>query len=178
MDIESEWRDTRPAYHLIFTRMLLGAIANWQRVYHEVYAHLQPGGWFEQVEIDWTPRCRDGTLPPNSALEQWAHELASAMHDAGRPITVDTAHIQAMLSHAGFVDFNEQIIEVGYNGWPEGHGREIGRWFNLGLCEGIHALTIGPLTRLRGWNYSQVDELINRVKEEIRNRKHHVVCHL
>ena len=40
MDIESEWKDVRPAYHLIFTRLLHGAIQNWQRVCHDVSVHL------------------------------------------------------------------------------------------------------------------------------------------
>ncbi|KAH8883874.1 methyltransferase LaeA [Thozetella sp. PMI_491] len=178
MDIESEWRDVRPAYHLIFARMLHGAIQNWQRVYHDVFAHLKPGGWFEQVEIDWTPHCRDGTLPQNSALEQWAFELTQAMNDANRPITADTPRTRAALAAAGFVDFNEQVIEIGFNGWPEGYAREMGRWFNLGIHEGLHALTIAPLTRMRGWTYQQAEELIARVKEEIRYRRHHAFCHL
>ena len=182
MDVESEWTVVRDGYHLIFARMLNGAISNWPRVYRDVFNHLKPGGWFEQVEIDWTPRCDDSSLPPNSALERWAHEVSSAMRQANRPISVDTAQTRAALADAGFVDFGEEIIQIPYNGWPDDpHDRQVGRWFNLSLYEGIQALSLAPLTRVKGWSPAQVEALLAQVKDEIRRRGyngHHAYCYM
>ena len=179
MDIESEWTSVRDGYHLIFARMLNGAISNWPRVYRDVFNHLKPGGWFEQVEIDWTPRCDDGSLPPNSALERWVHELTSAMRQANRPISVDTAQTRAALADAGFVDFGEEVIRIPYNGWPDDpHDRQVGRWFNLSLYEGIQALSLAPLTRVKRWSPAQVEAFLAQVKPDIRRRGHHAYCYL
>ncbi len=42
MDMEeSHWTGIRPAYHLIFARMLHGAIQNWQNVYENIFHHSQ-----------------------------------------------------------------------------------------------------------------------------------------
>ena len=179
MDVESEWTAVRDGYHLIFARMLNGAISNWSRVYRSVYNHLKPGGWFEQVEIDWTPRCDDGSLPPNSALERWAHELTGAMRQANRPINIDTAQTRAALADAGFVDFGEEVIRIAYNGWPDDpHDRLVGKWFSLGLYEGIQGLSLAPLTRVKRWSPPQVEALLAQVKDEMRRRNHHVYCYM
>ena len=179
MDIESEWREVRESYHFIFARMLFGAIQDWRTLYHNIFAHLMPNGWFEQVEIDWMPRCDDGSLPQNSALEKWANELLNAMRDAGRPIGVDTARTRAAMTAAGLVDFTEEIIRVPFNAWSKDpHEYQIGRWFLLGLCEGLQALSLAPLTRVKGWTYQQVQELVDSVSGEIRSLEHHAYCHL
>ncbi len=57
MDVEAEWTGIETSYHLIFSRMLHGAIQDWEGLFLEVFAHLSPGGGFELVEIDLTPRC-------------------------------------------------------------------------------------------------------------------------
>ena len=102
-----------------------------------------------------------------------------AMDTAGRPMRLDSHRIKQQMRQAGLEDPQEQVIKVPINGWPEEpHDREIGRWFNLGLTQGLEALTLGPLTRVLRYSPEDVKDLVGRVKEEIRSRKIHAYCTL
>lgn len=141
--------------------------------------HLKPGyGWLEQVEIDFFPRCDDGSLPPNSQLVQWARLLIDASERAYKPLAYN-AHTRQMLEAQGFVEITEQIIKVPLNPWPADlHQKDIGRWYNLGLCQGIEAMSLGPLTRMSGWTKERVDRLVTDAKREICLRRNHVYCNM
>ena len=87
------------------------------------------------------PRCDDGTLPPNSQLWHWTQAVLEATATAYRPMAYNT-ETRSMLESSGFVDIQEQIIQVPLNPWPKDpHAKDIGRWYNLGLTQGLEALS-------------------------------------
>jgi len=132
----------------------------------------------EQVEIDMVPRCDDGTLPANSHLVQWSRLLLDATARAYRPIAYNT-ETRSMLERSGFVEIQEQVIRVPLNPWPaDPHLKDIGRWYNLGLTEGLEALTLGPLTRMSQWTPADVNRLIADAKREICSKKYHTYCNM
>ncbi|KAK3329461.1 S-adenosyl-L-methionine-dependent methyltransferase [Apodospora peruviana] len=181
MDIEEPWQDMRPgSWDVIHMRTLCGSIRNWQHLYAEISRHLKPQiGFLEQVEIDWVPRSHDGSVSPNSVVSQWAEELMLATEKLGRPMRLNSEFIKQRMMAAGLVDFKEEIIMIPLNGWPsDPHTRELGRWFNLGLKQGIHALTVAPLCRAHNRSPEQVIDLINRVTEEIHSRQLRGYCNL
>ena len=84
-----------------------------------------------------------------------------------------------MLEGAGFVEIQEQVIQVPMNPWPaDPHLKDIGRWYNLGFTEGLEAMTLAPLTRMSGWRKADVDRLVADVKKEVCNRKFHAYCNM
>ncbi|KAK0731414.1 S-adenosyl-L-methionine-dependent methyltransferase [Lasiosphaeris hirsuta] len=175
-DIELPWQDMDPgSWDLIHMRTLNGSIANWPKLYQEIHRHLKPYyGYIEQVEIDWTPRTDDGSLPPNSFLMQWAEELMDAMDGFDRSIRVDSNLTKQRMMDAGFVDLNEETIKFALNGWPnDARGREIGRWFNLGFTQGMQALTMAPLSRGHGKTHTEIMALIEKALVEVRSLKVH-----
>jgi hypothetical protein len=132
----------------------------------------------EQVEMDFFPRCDDGSLPANSALVKWAQYLTDASDRAYKPLAYNV-HTKAMLEGQGFVDISEEVIRVPLNPWPsDPHQREIGRWYNLGLVQGLEGLSIGPLTRMLGWSSADVHGLIAEAKKDICSKKNHVYCYM
>lgn len=126
------------------------------------------------------PRCDDGTLPPNSKLVEWTRLLYEATALAYRPMAYNgSAETRLMLEREGFVDISEQIIKVPLNSWPtEQYAKDVGRWYNLGLTQGLEALSLGPFTRLLGWTKADVDKLCSEVKREVCNKKFHVYCNM
>lgn len=137
--------------------------------------HLKPGqGWIEQVEIDLQPRCDDGSLPDNSYLVQWYNYLTDATHRSARPIAYQH-NTRQMLQAAGFIDIQETIIRAPYTTWPsDPHQKEISRWYNLGITEGLEALSMGPFTRIFRWGAREhVQPLVEQVRKEIGTRKYH-----
>jgi len=137
--------------------------------------HLKPGtGWIEHVEIDMEPRCDDYTLPSDSYLNKWYGWLADATFRVARPIAYEHRTRQ-LLQQAGFIDIQETVIRVPYNSWPnDPHQKDIGRWYNLGITEGLEALSIAALTRVYSWNLNEnIRPMLDQVRREICNRKIH-----
>jgi hypothetical protein len=90
-----------------------------------------------------------------------------------------------MLQTAGFIDIQETIVRAPLNGWPsDPHQKTIGRWYNLGLTDGLDALSLAPFTRVNRWNADEhVRPLVKEVKKEIAKSKVHAynnmyVCQL
>lgn len=179
-DIESPWHGMElDSWDLIHMRMLNGSIQSWPGIYQQIFRHLKPGfGWLEHVEIDIIPRCDDNTLPVNSPLVGWAQYLIEATARAYRPIAYNT-ETKAMLERTGFVEIQEQVIKVPLNPWPnDPHLKDIGRWYNLGLTQGLEAFTLGPMTRMSNWTKEDVDRLVAEAKRDICSKKFHTYCNM
>ncbi|KUJ08731.1 S-adenosyl-L-methionine-dependent methyltransferase [Mollisia scopiformis] len=178
-DIESPWYGMDVDWDLIHMRMLNGSISSWPDIYSKIFRHLKPGfGWLEHVEIDMYPRCDDGTLPQDSHLVQWADYLLEATARAQRPLAYNT-QTRAMLESAGFVEIQEQVIKVPLNPWPaDPHMKDVGRWYNLGLTQGLEALSLGPLTRVNHWPVEDIERLIAAAKRDICSKRYHSYCNM
>lgn len=132
----------------------------------------------EHVEIDLEPRCDDGTFPPFSELSNWTRFVLDATARFGRPLAYNT-ETRSMLEREGFIEIQEQIIKVPLNPWPsDPHLKDVGRWYNLGLTQGLEALTVGPLSRMSNWKLPAIDKLVADVKREICSKRHHVYCEM
>jgi hypothetical protein len=84
-----------------------------------------------------------------------------------------------MLERQGFVEIQEQVIKVPLNPWPaDPHLKDIGRWYNLGLTQGLEALSLGPFTRVNLWTKADVDRLIAEVKKEVCSKRFHAYCNM
>ncbi|KAK4451776.1 Trans-aconitate 2-methyltransferase [Podospora aff. communis PSN243] len=175
-DIEMPWQDMDPgSWDLIHMRTLNGSIANWPKLYQEIHRHLRPYyGWIEQVEIDWMPRCDDGTLPPGSYLVQWAEELMTAMDGFDRPLRMDSNLTKQRMQDAGLVDISEEVIKFALNGWPnDTYAKDMGRWFNLGFVSGVSALSLAPLYRGHNRSPAEIENLLEKVVAEASSLKVH-----
>ncbi|KAM3077933.1 Secondary metabolism regulator lae1 [Clarireedia jacksonii] len=175
-DIESPWHGLAlESWDMIHIRMLAGSIGSWPELYQKVYRHLKPGyGWLEHVEIDFHPRCDDGSLPQDSAVNSWIEKLYEATRSAYRPLAYNS-ETRAMLERQGFVDIQEQVIKIPLNPWPSDPAqKDIARWYNLALTQGLEAMTLAPMSRVFGWPKDDVERLVAAVKREICSRKVHV----
>ncbi|KAL2259023.1 hypothetical protein VTK26DRAFT_7443 [Humicola hyalothermophila] len=110
-DVEEQWTWSQK-FDFIHGRMLGGCFRDFAYVLGQAFQHLEPGGWLEVKDINLTPRCDDGTLPRDSNLFAWAHELAEAAGRMGRPINLASQYGR-MLVEAGFTN-----VEVVEHKWP------------------------------------------------------------
>lgn len=172
--------------------MQCGAVSSWPDLYQKIFTyvvlgmppcipanyatrHLKPGsGHIEQIEIDMEPRCKDGTLPQDSVLKQWYNYLVDATSRNYRSIEYKH-NTREMLVNAGFIDVQEQVIIAPLNGWPtDPHQRSIGQWYNLGLSEGLEALSLAPFYRMFKWDANEhIRPLVREVSKEISKSKIH-----
>jgi hypothetical protein len=104
----------------------------------------------------------------------WYNYIRDATARVERPIAYNQDTRQ-LLENAGFIDIHEEVIRAPYNSWPnDPHQKEIGRWYNLGLTEGLEALSFGPLARVNRWDVDQhIRPFLEGVRQQICNRKIH-----
>ncbi|KAI9785929.1 MAG: Secondary metabolism regulator lae1 [Geoglossum umbratile] len=183
-DFESEWTLGKESFDLIHLRQGCGSVSSWPLLYKRIFEyvtysimsewHLKPGyGSLEHVEIDFQPRCDDGTLAPELNVVKWYNWLVDATQRSGKSLAYQHTTRQ-MLQSAGFVDIVEVVIRAPYNDWPaDQHSKDVGRWFNLGMTEGLEALSLGPLTRVYHWSPEVVRGLIPNIAKEMRSKRIH-----
>lgn len=139
--------------------------------------HLKPGvGYLEQVEIDYEPRCDGGEIP--HLLSEWSKWMHDATALGSKPIKY-LEQTPEILKQMGFVDVRDTVIRLPLNTWPTNpHERDIGRWYNLVLCEGLEALSLGPFTRCYRWPAADVRRLVSELKPIISNRQNRIYHNL
>jgi hypothetical protein len=150
-------------------------------LYHKVLNHLRPGvGWFEQVEIDLTPRCDDGTLN-DGALKVWYEHLVGATSAIGRSIEYDPQTGQK-LRDIGFTDIKEEQLKLPLNGWPlDRKEHRVGLWYHIALSEGhedtggygVEAMSLAPLSRIYRWPVDHVRRLCSDALLQVSDGKVH-----
>jgi hypothetical protein len=104
------------------------------------------------------------------------------MHDAtalgSKPVKYHPQTAEILVS-MGFVDVTETVIKLPINTWPSDlHERDVGRWYNVVLCEGLEALSLGPFTRCYRWPAEDVRRLVGELKPLICNRKNRIYHNL
>jgi hypothetical protein len=142
--------------------------------------HLKPGsGLMEQVEIDFRPHS-DGDPRPlrDSKLMEWSQKLHQGFARAGKKLEMNP-NTKEILEEIGFVDVEHTTIRVPFNPWPaEESEKEIARWFNLGLTQGLDAITLEPVINYLNYPVQAVRELIEGVKVDICRRQWQTYCTL
>lgn len=176
---EPNWGLEVESFDMCHIQMLAGSIYNWPALYQNALRHLKPGAFIEHVEIDFTPHGVNGSLRENMALVRWARDLTAAFAHARQHLNLEPLNPEAMLKQAGFEDVQCATHPVPYHPWPEDEKKKVvGRWFNLGMIQGVQALSMAPLTRYGGYSREQVDDLLSEVKREICTRSIVTQCHM
>lgn len=187
------------SFDLIHMRMLNGSIENWPRLYRQVFKyvfrfaavtfyipliilsirHLKPGtGFLEHVEIDWRPQSEGDPRPlAESRLMEWSKKVHQGFARAGKNLEMDP-NTKGILEDIGF-SVEHRKIPIALNPWPEDeHKKEIARWFNLGLNQGLDAMTFESVINYMGVPEPEVRDLIERVKEDMCRREWRTYCTL
>ncbi|KAJ3495770.1 hypothetical protein NLG97_g3154 [Lecanicillium saksenae] len=176
---DASWEPLLKDCDLIHMRMLLGSIHNslWPATYQRAFEHTIPGGYIEQVEIDWIPSWEGSDLPEHSALLEWARKFLQGMDGFQRSARVHTPSVRGMMQAAGFVEFEERTIRCYVNPWcDDAQDKLVAQWFNLCLIDGVQAMSLAPMIENLGMNIDQVNALQDAVKLECCKLRYHAYC--
>ncbi|KAL2824173.1 S-adenosyl-L-methionine-dependent methyltransferase [Aspergillus cavernicola] len=172
-DFETPWALGEDYWDLIHLQMGYGSVISWDNLYKRIFAHLRPGAWFEQVEIDFEPRCDDRSLD-GLALRHWYQCLKEATAQMARPIARSSRDTIKDLQDAGFTEIDHQIVGLPLNPWHQDeHERKVARWYNLAVSESIENLSLAPFSRVFGWSLEKIQRLAAEVKTEAFNKEIH-----
>ena len=116
-DAELPWTWSEGTFDYVHIRYLVGAVADWPRLFRQAYAALKPGGWVESFEPDSAFASDDGSLPADSQLVHWANLNREGGRRIGRPFTVVSDDLQLKgIQEAGFTDITVKNLKVGRAG--------------------------------------------------------------
>ncbi|KAJ5753243.1 Secondary metabolism regulator laeA [Penicillium odoratum] len=172
-DFEGPWAMGEDSWDLIHLQMGAGSVQSWPNLYQRIFAHLRPGAWFEQVEIDFEPRCDDRSMN-GLALRHWYSALKHASESRNRPIAHSSREAVRHLQEAGFTEIDHQMVGLPLNPWHnDEHERKVARWYNLAISESIEALSLATFNRAYGWPVEKIKRMATDVKSEAFNKDIH-----
>ena len=172
-DCTEPWTFQEGQFDFIHIRCLYGSIANWPELYERVYAHLRPGGWFEQVEYSVCWRTDDDSIPEGHIFHDASKSYIEAGEKMGRTFRIWEMQ-KELIDNAGFVDTVEKRFKMPLGPWAASKKlKEIGRWHLLEAYQGIEGWTMALMTRILGWSYEETQVFLAHVRAGFSDKSIH-----
>jgi SAM-dependent methyltransferase len=172
-DFEAPWTMGEDSWDIIHMQMGCGSVVSWPSLYRRVFDHLRPGAWFEQVEIDFKPRC-DGPSISDTHLAHWYNKLKEATEATQRPLAHSSQETIRNLQEAGFTEIDHQQVGLPLNPWHhDEHEKKVARWYNLAISESVQPLSLAPFSRVLGYSKEKIDLLAANVKRDAFDKNIH-----
>lgn len=178
---EDEWLWESDYFDYVRLGNMTGALPSATDLMKKVMRVLKPGGWFEWHEIDPTPRCDDGTMPPPNeegfsayALHDWLEfsERAAMEVEPTREFTIAPRLARKMRAE-GFRNIQDNATKVPMNRWPrDPQLKTWGQWYEVNWLDGLSAYSYKPLLSL-GWSKPEIEVFLVSVRKCISNRHFH-----
>lgn len=167
-DYEGPWALGERSWDLIHLQLGLGSVSDWLGLFRKALRHLVPGtGFFESVEIDFQPRCDDGTLKPGKLTDWWDLYIKGSYEAFNRRLHYEPTTGE-MLIAAGFreQDIRHEVYKIPLNDWSK-KNREAGAWWQICMSPGVNetggfgleAMSLAPLCRFSNWPPEHVKRL-------------------
>ena len=171
--MEDEWGRGANTYDLIFCRELLLAIRDWDKIFRQAFEHLKPGGWLELGCTVPQPTSDDGTMEYGPAyLEIGVHFLEMSRR-MGTSI-LEPYSWKSKMQAIGFTNVTEIPFKVPLGPWPKDKTlKEVGKIESVHVPEALEAFALRGFTSILGVDYDDLQILIARVREELRDPKMH-----
>ncbi|KAJ0319148.1 hypothetical protein COL5a_010362 [Colletotrichum fioriniae] len=168
-DAEAEWLYPEDSLDYVHVRNMGAAIKDWEKLLAQAFRVLKPGGWIELQEMKWNFNCDDDTMPSDYALTKMMKLVWEGLGKFG--IEADVADINPKrLDDAGFINQVQDVQKVPVGEWPKREDlKMIGAYCKAVLYDGIHGVTMGPLTRGLGWSAPEVEIFLIDVRKDLLN---------
>ncbi|KAK1543883.1 methyltransferase domain-containing protein [Colletotrichum paranaense] len=168
-DAEAEWLYPENSLDYVHVRNMGAAIKDWEKLLAQAFRALKPGGWIELQEMKWNFNCDDDTMSPDYALTKMMKLVWKGLGKFG--IEADVADVNPKrIDDAGFINLVQDVQKVPVGEWPKREDlKMIGAYCKAVLYDGIHGVTMGPLTRGLGWSTPEVEIFLIDVRKDLLN---------
>jgi len=172
-DAEDTWLYEEP-FDFIHARLMAGCFSDWPAFFRNAYENLAPGGWLELQDYGLPVKSADGTHL-GTELYRWGLLLCEASSKMGRPLGSDASDRYCeYMREAGFVDIQIKMFMWPTNSWPKDRFmKELGRWNQVNIMEGLEGFCLALLTRGLGWSKEEVDVFVAKINADLCNRRIH-----
>jgi hypothetical protein len=140
---------------------------------HPIYRHCKPGGYFELQELDPRLNSDDGSHTKSEMHLLYTNLIIEASEKYGKPVPVHSQY-KKWIEEAGFVDVKEYFFKIPVNTWPKNKQlKEVGKYQLINYTEGYEGIGIGLFTRTLGWNPTEFQILLAKLRQELKDRTIH-----
>ncbi|KAE9378826.1 methyltransferase, partial [Stipitochalara longipes BDJ] len=174
-DSEVEWAfGPDDAFDYIHGRAMGGSIRDWKELFEKIYKHLKPGGWVEIQEYETWCQPDDPKDESPPYLMKWLKSINEASEAFGKKLNV-APHFQENMIEAGFVEVEDVVHKVPIGAWSQDpKAKEIGYLQRLHMLDAVEPYSLALYTRSLGWSLEETTELVNHVRSDFANPKHHL----
>ncbi|KAK6345717.1 hypothetical protein TWF718_007626 [Orbilia javanica] len=172
-DFNDEW--VHPANHFDFIhgRALYGSVKNWDQLLRKVHHALKPGGWWESVETVVEFQCDDGSLPEDSVVKHWVSIMRIACERAGTSFDV-AGRVKGWCEAAGFEEVTQKVFKLPIGPWPKDkYEKALGSYNLANMLSACDGFSLHLLTKYYGMSVEELDDMMSKVKAEMKNKKYH-----
>ncbi|KAH7382964.1 S-adenosyl-L-methionine-dependent methyltransferase [Cadophora sp. MPI-SDFR-AT-0126] len=171
-DIEEPWT-YRQKFDFIYSRMMVGSLANVPRFFEQSFENLAPGGVLEMADITYPAKLNGGDIPEDLQLYKWSILFTEACTKAGRNANCARLY-RSQMETAGFTTVVEKTLMWPTNRWPKDKKlKEIGMWALENMEYGLEALSTSLFTRVLGWEKEELNAFLVGVRREMRDTRFH-----
>jgi SAM-dependent methyltransferase len=174
-DAQLEWTYRPASFDFVHIRALYGSISDWGELYRQAFRVLRPGGYLENLEFTILLRSDDPAVQadPNHIFKQWADVFYEAADRMGKTIRIGTeGRMKRHMEEAGFVDVVVNEYKLPCGGWSEDEREKVIGTYNLAFMEeSLEGFALFLLVEIMGWEYSEVQVFLARMRAAIRNKR-------
>ncbi|KAF1842831.1 S-adenosyl-L-methionine-dependent methyltransferase [Cucurbitaria berberidis CBS 394.84] len=172
-DVSLDWTFPPNHFDFIHIRELFGCIPDWDFFFQQAFEHTKPGGYIEIVEHSVQPVSDDDSMGPDHFYHTWGKVVIEMGKKFGKSFTIWEESAER-IRRAGFVD----VVVVDYkwpmNGWPtESKQKNIGRWNQLRLMDGVEGFMLRLLTQVGGWSIARAQLHLAQMRKELKSYRTH-----
>jgi SAM-dependent methyltransferase len=149
-DVTLPWTFPPESFDFIHIREMFGSVGDWNELFSQAYRALKPGGFLECAEHSATPVSDDGTVGPDHVYTRYGTMMTDLSRKRGKQLDIWSS-LKERVKDAGFLDVVETRAKWPMNGWSsDPKMRELGRWNQLRVTQGIEGFAMRVLTTIGG----------------------------
>lgn len=172
-DGEAPWLTPPESLDYVHFRNMAFVIKDWPKMFAQAFTALKPGGWIELQDLKFNYSCDDGTMPEDYG----PLEMAGLIHEALARFGVDTHSADRnpeRAEAAGFVDLRHSVIKLPVGPWARDKTmKTVGLYNRSSIYDGLHGITMGPLTRGLKWSTQEVEVFLTGVRKDLMDKRIH-----
>ncbi|KAI9730426.1 MAG: hypothetical protein M1834_005936 [Cirrosporium novae-zelandiae] len=186
-DCNEDWTYQEDSFDFIHVRDMMGTVPDWDEFFRKAYFHTKPGGYIECLEHSVKGVSDEKPLGKDHTISKWGDIALDMGEKMGKSFAIHSK-LKEMISKAGFTDVVEVKKKWPFNAWPEDSKlKEIGRWNQLRISQGIEGYALRMLTQVGGvsisrilysmssntkkWSYGEVQAVLGQMRTATRDEK-------
>lgn len=160
------WTYPPDSVDLVHFRNMKGCFDHWDEIYRRAFEVTKPGGYVELIEFGQQLGF-ESYFESNSAVHAWFEALRETARMSPKGYNFSFLEPR-VLQEAGYIEVEAREIKIPLGDWSEDENmRRTSRLWLVSCLKGLEALSLRPLTELKGWTVEEVRSVCREIGREL-----------